>query len=110
MNTEKQARLEILSQNQKDLQPQVARVKQIIEKVLDKYTSLLKRIRTLLKEQGITIFSALTTLSITFLTIFVAITGVFGGGGQETGDSPPTDEMVLKKWLDRLANVLKRLA
>ena len=36
LNTEKQARLEILSQNRKDLQTQVARIKQTIEKVLDK--------------------------------------------------------------------------
>ena len=36
LNTEKQARLEILLQNRKDLQTQVARIKQTIEKVLDK--------------------------------------------------------------------------
>ena len=36
LNTEKQARLEILSQNRKDLQTQVARIKQTLEKVLDK--------------------------------------------------------------------------
>ena len=36
LNTEKQARLEILSQNQsQDLKTQVARIKQTIEKVLD---------------------------------------------------------------------------
>ena len=35
LNTEKQARLEILSQNRKDLQIQVARIKQTLEKVLD---------------------------------------------------------------------------
>ena len=34
LNTEKQARLEILSQNRKDLQTQVARIKQTIAKVL----------------------------------------------------------------------------
>ena len=39
LNTEKQTRLEILSQNQEDLQTQVARVKQIIEKVIDQNTS-----------------------------------------------------------------------
>ena len=37
------------------------------------------------------------------------ITGVFGGGGG-TGGSPPKDEGILKEWLDRLANALKRLA
>ena len=36
LNIEEQARLEILSQNKKDLQTQVARIKQTIEKVLDK--------------------------------------------------------------------------
>ena len=36
LNTEKQERLETLSQNRKDLQTQVARIKQNLEKVLDK--------------------------------------------------------------------------
>ena len=60
LNTEKQARLEILLQNQKDLQTQVARIKQTIEKVLDQNTSLAERNRTLFREQGITILSILT--------------------------------------------------
>ena len=38
--------IEILSQNRKDLQTQVARIKQTIEKVLDKDTSLAERIRS----------------------------------------------------------------
>ena len=50
LNTEKQARLETLSQNRKDLQTQVARIKQTIAKVLDQDTSLAERICTLLKE------------------------------------------------------------
>ena len=110
MNTEKQARLEILSQNRKDLQTQVARIKQAIEKVLDKNTSLAERIHTLFRKQSITIFSVLTALSMTVSIIVLAITGVFGGEGGEAGGSPPRDEGVLKKWLDRLANALKRLA
>ena len=36
LNTEKQARLEILSQNRKDLQAQVARIEQTLEKFLIK--------------------------------------------------------------------------
>ena len=87
LNTEKQARLEILLQNQN--------------------TSLAERNRTLFREQGITILSILT--SITISTIVLAITGVFGGGGR-AGGSPPKDEGILKKWLGRLANGLKRLA
>ena len=110
LNTEKQARLEILSQNRKDLQTQVARIKQTLEKVLDQNTSLAERMRTLFREQGITIFSILTALSTTISTIVLAITGVFGGGGKGTGGSPPKDKGILRKWLDRLADALKRLA
>ena len=48
--------LETLSQNRKDLQKQVARIKKTIEKVLDQDASLAERIRTLFKEQSITLF------------------------------------------------------
>ena len=84
LNTEKQARLEKLSQNRKDLQAQVARIKQTIEKVLDKDTALLERIRTLFRKQGITISSMLAALSMTIAPIVLAIEGVFGGDGRGT--------------------------
>ena len=85
LNTGKQARLEILSQNWKDLQTQVARIKQTLEKVLDQDTSLAERIRTLFRERGITIITILTAFSMTISAIVLAITGVFGGAdeGQE---------------------------
>ena len=73
LNTEKQARLEILSQNRKGLQTQVARIRQTLEKVLDRNTSLTERIRTLFREQGITIFSILTALLMTVSTNVLAI-------------------------------------
>ena len=110
MNREK-ARLEILSQNRKDLQTQVARIKQIIEKVLDKDTYLAEIIRTLFREQGITIISVLTTLSMTISTIVLAITGVFG---EEEVRLPhrKMKEPCLNgyAWLNRLADAFKRLA
>ena len=62
----------------KDLQTQVAKIKQTIEKVLDKNTSIAKRIRILFREQSITIFSVLTSHSMTILMIVLAITGVLG--------------------------------
>ena len=51
----------------------------------------------------------MTGLSMTISTIALAITGVFGVAGG-TGGSLPKDEGVLKKLLDRLADVLKSLA
>ena len=80
LNTEKQARLEILSQNRNDLQTQVARIKQSFENVLDKNTSLAERIRTLFREKNITIFSMLTALSVAISTIVLVITGAFRKG------------------------------
>ena len=108
LNTEKQARLEILSQNRKDLQTQVARIKQTPEKVLDKDKFLAERIRTLFKEQGITIFSILAALSMTISPIALTITSAFGGNRGVEGP-PSKDKGTLKKWLDRLADALKRL-
>ena len=110
LNTEKQARLEILSQNRKDLQTQVTRIRQTLEKVLDKYASLAERICILFREQGITIASILTAFSMTIARIVVIITGVFGGGSRGVGGPTSEDKGTLKKWLDRLADALKRLA
>ena len=45
----------------------------------------------------------------TISTTFFATTGVFGRGGW-AGGSPSNTEGVLNKWLDRLADALKRLA
>ena len=47
----------------------------------------------------------------TIATPVLAITGVFGGSGRGgAGGSLPKDKGALKKWLDRLADTLKRLA
>ena len=54
----------------------------------------MERIRTLLREQGITIVSIITALSMTILTIVFTFKGVFGGGGgpAASGSSPTKDE------------------
>ena len=110
LKEERQTRLEILSQNRKDLQTQVARIKQTIEKILGSDTSLGEKLRTLFREQGITIISILTAVSMIISTIVLAVTG---GGGSPSG-APPKDQGELRKWLkkqlNRLANALKRLA
>ena len=55
----------------------------------------------------------MTALSMAVSTIVLAITDVFGGGGGggggERGGSPPKDERDENKWLNRLADALKRL-
>ena len=64
---------------------QVAKIKQTIEKVLDKDKYLAKRILTLFRDQGITIIPLLTALSMTFLTIVLTVTDVFRGGPAALG-------------------------
>ena len=95
LNAEKQARLEILSQNRKDLQSEVARIEENLEKVFDKNVSLSERTRTLFREQSRTIFSILTAFSMTISTIVLAIKCIFEEGGA-IGRSPSKDEEVLK--------------
>ena len=70
--------IETLSQNRRDIQTQVARIKHTIEKVLDRDASLAERVCTLFCEQCIKIASILTALSMTISRIMVAITDVFG--------------------------------
>ena len=79
-------------------------MRQTLEKVLDKDTSLKERIRTLFREQGITIISTLTALSMTISTIVLAITGVIGGGGGagSSASPPKKDEGTLKDLQERL--------
>ena len=43
-------------------------------------------------------------------TIILTITAVFGGGSWVAGGPPSKEKGTLKKWLDRLADALKRLA
>ena len=109
LNTEKQARLEILSQNRKDLQTQVARIKQTLGKVLDKDTPLSEKILILIREQIITIISTLSAFLAGIATIVLSVIDDFGGGGG-TGSLPSKDKGTLKKWLDRLADTLERFA
>ena len=92
LKTAQQARLQILSQNQRGVQTQFLRIKQTIEKFLDKYKPMIERNRTLFCEQGVTIISILTALSMTISTIVLAIKDVFRGEGSSGSGSSPTKD------------------
>ena len=77
--------------------------------MLDKDTSLGEKIRTLFREQGITIASILTAIG---MAIGVLVEALLLGGGATTasgggGEPPPKDEKGLKGWI---RNKLKALA
>eukprot|EP00745_Piridium_sociabile_P013006 TRINITY_DN1957_c0_g1_i11.p1 TRINITY_DN1957_c0_g1~~TRINITY_DN1957_c0_g1_i11.p1 ORF type:complete len:405 (-),score=30.30 TRINITY_DN1957_c0_g1_i11:333-1547(-) len=111
---ERAARLEVLSANREQLRSQVERIRETIHRILNENTTLAERIRTLFREQGITIVSVLTAIGFAISSIVLAVTGGSGGSGG-TSPSPPSppspgDKSWVKKQLDHLANLLKKLA
>ena len=108
LKTERRARLKVLTQNQKDLRTQVARIKQTIEKVTDEDKYLVERICSLFWEQDITVVSIFFSILMTILTFSLAIIVIFKGRvPAASGLSPTKDEKALKNWLNSLADALK---
>ena len=62
---ERQARLEALSTNRAILRSQINRIRETFRRLLHEDTTLAERIRTLFREQGITIASILTAIGLT---------------------------------------------
>ena len=95
------------------LKSQITSFKETIAKVLDKDTSLGEKIRTLSREQGITIASILTAIG---MAIGVLVEALLPGGAAAAsggGEPPPKDEKGLKEWvrskLKALASLLGKL-
>ena len=88
--------------------------RETIAKVLDKDTSLGEKIRTLFREQGITIASILMAIGMAIGVLVEALLpggwGAISGGG---GEPPLKDEKGLKGWirnkLEALASLLGQL-
>ena len=82
------------------LKNQIMNFKETIAKVLDSNTSLAEKIRTLFREQGITIASILIAIRMAIGVLVEAL--LPGGGGAATasgGGEPPKDEASLKEWI-----------
>ena len=90
---------------------QITSFKETIAKVLDKDTSLGEKIRTLFREQGITIASILTAIEMAIGVLVEAL--LPGGGGAAASGPPPKDEKGLKEWVrskrKALASLLGKL-
>ena len=109
LKEERAARLEVLSQNRKELASQFSRIRQTVEKILDKDLSLREKLKLILREHGLTITAVLTSIGLIISTIVTALTG--GAGSSST---PPKNPNKLKEWiknkLKALARLLGRLA
>ena len=95
------------------LKNQIMSFKETIAKVLDKDTSLAEKIRTLFREQGITIASILTAIGMAIGVLVEALLPGGGGAISGGGEPPPKDEKGLKEWarskLKALASLLGKL-
>ena len=109
LNDELVIRLESIDLLKGRLKNQITNFKETIAKVLDKDTSLGEKIRTLFREQEITIASILTAIG---MAIGVLVEALLPGGGGAAmasggGEPPPKDEKGLK---GSIRNKLKALA
>ena len=115
LNDELATRQEFIDLLKGRLKNQIMSFKETTAKVLDKDTSFGEKIRTLFREQGITIASILMAIG---MAIGVLVEALLPGGGGAAmasggGKSPPKDEKDLKEWvrskLKALASLLEKL-
>ena len=114
LNDELKVRQESIELLKGRLKNQIMSFKETITKVLDKDTSLAEKIRTLFREQRITIASILRGIRMAIGVLVEAL--IPGGGGSAIsvgGEPPPKDEKGLKEWvrskLKALASLLGKL-
>ena len=114
LQDERSARLEAASASKDALRSQISRIRETIGRVLNEDTTLAERVRTLFREQGVTLVSILTAVGMAISTLVLALTG---GGGTVTPPSPPpapSDKGGLREWakktLQALGRVLAKLA
>ena len=99
LNDELKVRQESINLLKGRLKNQIMSFRETIAKVLDKDTSLAVKIRTLFREQGITIASILTAIG---MAIGVLVGALLPGGAAAAsggGEPPPKDKKGLKEWV-----------
>ena len=110
LESERSARLEVINVNRDKLRSQVNRIKDTINKILKEDTTLGERIKTLFREQGITIVSVLAAFGMIIGVIvetFIPTTG----GTTSPSKPPPKDATGVKDWIKKqLSNLGKLLA
>ena len=105
LKEERAARLELLSQNRKELASQFSRIRQTVEKILDGDLSLREKLKLILREHGLTITAVLTSLGLIISTIVTSLTG----GATGSSPTPPKNPNKVGEWLKSKLKALARL-
>ena len=111
--SERDVRLEAAAANREALRTQFSRIQETVERVLNEDTTLAERLRTLFREQGVTIASVLTALGFIVSTVVLAFQNMLGGGWPTPTPTPSGHDGAtgwVKKQLKTLASWLKTLA
>ena len=109
LNDELSTRQESIDLLKGRLKSQITSFKETIAKVLDKHTSLGEKIRTLFREQGITIAFILTAIGMAFGVLVEALLPGSAATASGGGEPPPKDQKSLKEWVRNKFKVLASL-
>ena len=89
---------------------QVRQIRDSILHVLDKNTTLAERVRTLFREQGVTIVTILRAIGMAISTLVLALTGGGAAVAPVTPTpTPPADKAGLKEWAKKHLQALGRM-
>ena len=108
------ARLEAASSTREALRSQISRIRETLHRILHEDKTLAERIKTLFREQGITIVSIFTALGMIISTTVLAVPGGSGGGAAPPQPPQPPGKGGVKEWLKKhlqsLGKILAKLA
>ena len=114
LQDERSARLEAASATKDALHSQISRIRETISRILHEDTTLAERVRTLFREQGVTLVSILTAVGMAISTLVLSLTGGASGGSVTPPTPSPSDKGGLREWakktLQALGRVLAKLA
>ena len=112
LQDQRAARLEAASSTREALRSQFSRIRETLHRILHEDKTLAERIKTLFREQGITVVSILTALGMIISTIVLALPG--GGAAAPPQPPQPPGKGGVKEWLKKhlqsLGRILAKLA
>ena len=107
LKDERAPRLEAASASREALRSQISRIRETITRLINEDTTLAERIRTLFREQGITIVSILTALGMVISTLVLAVEMAVGGAS--TAPPIPPSKGGLREWVKKYLHALGRV-
>ena len=72
-------RLELASEDEKELRSQISRIKETFARMFERDETLAEKIRTLFREQGVTVVSILAAVALAISTIVSSIVAAVRG-------------------------------